>query len=106
MMKEMVFVGNEKLIGEVIAVHGDSTIIQVYEETSGLTLGEPVAPAGAAMSVTLGPGLLGNIFDGIERPLRTIKDESGAFISRGLRPDAVDMNKNGMLNHRLCRRRG
>ncbi len=93
MMKEMVFVGNEKLIGEVIAVHGDSTIIQVYEETSGLTLGEPVAPAGAAMSVTLGPGLLGNIFDGIERPLRTIKDESGAFISRGLRPDAVDMNK-------------
>ena len=93
MMKEMVFVGDERLIGEVIAVHGDSTIIQVYEETSGLKLGEPVEPAGASMSVTLGPGLLGNIFDGIERPLRTIKDESGAFISRGLRPDAVDMDK-------------
>ncbi len=93
MMKEMVFVGEERLIGEVIAVHGDSTIIQVYEETSGLKLGEPVEPAGASMSVTLGPGLLGNIFDGIERPLRTIKDESGAFISRGLRPDAVDMDK-------------
>lgn len=93
MMKEMVFVGEERLIGEVIAVHGDSTIIQVYEETSGLKLGEPVEPAGASMSVTLGPGLLGNIFDGIERPLRTIKDEAGAFISRGLRPDAVDMDK-------------
>ena len=93
MMKEMVFVGDERLIGEVIAVHGDSTIIQVYEETSGLKLGEPVEPAGSSMSVTLGPGLLGNIFDGIERPLRTIKDESGAFISRGLRPDAVDMDK-------------
>lgn len=93
MMKEMVFVGNEKLIGEVIAVHGDSTVIQVYEETSGLKTGEPVEPSGSSMSVTLGPGLLGNIFDGIERPLRTIKDQSGAFISRGLRPDSIDMNK-------------
>ena len=93
MMKEMVFVGEEKLIGEVIAIHGDSTIIQVYEETSGLKTGEPVETTGAPMSVTLGPGLIGNIFDGIERPLRTIKDISGAFISRGLRPDAVDMDK-------------
>lgn len=93
MMKEMVFVGEEKLIGEVIAIHGDSTIIQVYEETSGLKTGEPVETTGAPMSVTLGPGLIGNIFDGIERPLRTIKDMSGAFISRGLRPDAVDMDK-------------
>ena len=93
MMKEMVFVGDERLIGEVIAIHGDSTIIQVYEETSGVKIGEPVETTGAPMSVTLGPGLIGNIFDGIERPLRTIKDMSGAFISRGLRPDAVDMDK-------------
>lgn len=93
MMKEMVFVGEERLIGEVIAIHGDSTIIQVYEETSGVKIGEPVETTGAPMSVTLGPGLIGNIFDGIERPLRTIKDMSGAFISRGLRPDAVDMDK-------------
>lgn len=93
MMKEMVYVGEESLIGEVIAIHGDSTVIQVYEETSGLKVGEPVTATGAPMSVTLGPGLIGNIFDGIERPLRAIKDMSGAFISRGLRPDAVDMDK-------------
>ncbi len=92
-MKEMVYVGDEKLIGEVIAVHGDSTIIQVYEETSGLSVGEPVEATGEPMSVTLGPGLIGNIFDGIERPLRIIEEQSGAFISRGLRPDAIDMDK-------------
>ena len=93
MMKEMVYVGDEQLIGEVIAIHGNSAIIQVYEETSGLKVGEPVSSTGAPMSVTLGPGLIGNIFDGIERPLRTIKELSGAFISRGLRPDTVDMDK-------------
>ncbi len=93
MMKEMVYVGSEKLIGEVIAVHGSSTVIQVYEETSGLKIGEPVEASGAPMSVALAPGLIGNIFDGIERPLKTIRDMSGAFISRGLRPDAVDMEK-------------
>ncbi len=93
MMKEMVYVGSEKLIGEVIAVHGESTVIQVYEETSGLKIGEPVEASGAPMSVALAPGLIGNIFDGIERPLKTIRDMSGAFISRGLRPDAVDMER-------------
>lgn len=93
MMKEMVFVGHERLIGEVIAIHGEDTIIQVYEETSGLKVGEPVEGTSAPMSVSLGPGLIGNIFDGIERPLRAIKDLSGAFISRGLRPDAVDMSR-------------
>lgn len=93
MMKEMVRIGNEGLIGEVIAIHGDSTIIQVYEETSGLKVGEPVMSTGMPMSVTLGPGLIGNIFDGIERPLVSIKEMSGAFISRGLSPDAFDMDK-------------
>ncbi len=92
-MMEMVYVGEERLIGEVIAIHGDETVIQVYEETSGLKLGEPVTGTGAPMSVTLGPGLISNIFDGIERPLRSIEQLSGAFISRGLRPDAVDMDK-------------
>ena len=92
-MMETVYVGNERLIGEVIAIHGDSVIIQVYEETSGLTVGEPVESTGRPMSVTLGPGLIGNIFDGIERPLRSIEALSGSFISRGLRPDAVDMHK-------------
>ena len=92
-MLEMVYVGEERLIGEVIAVHGEFTLVQVYEETSGLTLGEPVDSTGEAMSVTLGPGLIGNIFDGIERPLKSIKNISGAFITRGLRPDAIDNNK-------------
>ncbi|MEE1014361.1 MAG: V-type ATP synthase subunit A [Clostridia bacterium] len=92
-MMEMVYVGKEQLIGEVIAVHGDCTIIQVYEETSGLTIGEPVVSTGRPMSVTLGPGLIGNIFDGIERPLTSMEALSGAFISRGLRTDAVPMEK-------------
>lgn len=93
MMKEMVFVGDEELVGEVIAIHDEFTTIQVYEETSGLKTGEPVTSTGEMMSVVLGPGLIGNIFDGIERPLATIKESSGAFIKRGLRPDTVDMNK-------------
>lgn len=92
-MLEMVYVGGEKLIGEVIGVHGEDAIIQVYEETSGLKVGEEVLGTGSPMSVTLGPGLIGNIFDGIERPLRSIEEISGAFISRGLAPDAVDMDK-------------
>ncbi len=92
-MLEMVYVGNERLIGEVIGVHEEDAIIQVYEETSGLKPGEIVCGTGGPMAVTLGPGLIGNIFDGIERPLREIENLSGAFISRGLAPDAVDMDK-------------
>lgn len=93
MMKEMVYVGDDGLMGEVIAIHDDATIIQVYEETAGLKIGEPVENTGFPMSVTLGPGLISNIFDGIERPLSTIKDISGAFISRGLRPDPIDSER-------------
>ena len=92
-MLETVFVGNERLIGEVIAVHDGLTVIQVYEETAGLKIGEPVEGTGAPMSVTLGPGLIGDIFDGIERPLKEIEKSSGGFISRGLMPDAVDLDK-------------
>lgn len=103
-MMEMVFVGEERLVGEIIAIHGEDTIIQVYEETSGLTVGEPVEGTGAPMSVTLGPGLLGNIFDGIERPLKSIEEISGAFISRGLRPDAVDLSKGWQV--KICAEKG
>ena len=103
-MMEMVFVGNERLVGEIIAIHGEDTVIQVYEETSGLTVGEPVEGTGAPMSVTLGPGLLGDIFDGIERPLKSIESISGAFISRGLRPDAVDMDKKWQV--KICAAKG
>ncbi len=82
-MMEMVFVGNERLVGEVIGVSEKMTTIQVYEETTGLRPGEPVYGTGSPMNVTLGPGLLDNIFDGIERPLKEIAKQKGPFISRG-----------------------
>ncbi|MDD3430316.1 MAG: V-type ATP synthase subunit A, partial [Oscillospiraceae bacterium] len=71
-MLEMVYVGNAGLIGEVIGVNTDFTTIQVYEVTTGLRVGEPVKSTGAPLSATLGPGIIQNIFDGIERPLKRI----------------------------------
>ena len=92
-MMEMVYVGDEKLIGEVIGIDSKYTTIQVYEVTTGLTPGQPVVGTGSPMSVTLAPGIISNIFDGIERPLRDIAAGSGAFISRGSDMPAVDENK-------------
>ncbi len=92
-MQEMVYVGNEKLIGEVIGIRPDLTIIQVYEVTTGLKIGEPVIPTGHPMAATLGPGILTNIYDGIERPLKIFEDTSGAFIQRGLNIGALDEEK-------------
>ena len=82
-MMEKVFVGKQRLMGEVISVSREETVIQVYESTTGLCPGEPVEPTGKPISVTLGPGILRNIFDGIERPLKEIAKESGAFIATG-----------------------
>ena len=82
-MQEMVYVGNARLVGEVIGIHAEETVIQVYEVTTGLSPGEPVFSTGAPISVLLGPGILDNIFDGIERPLRDIHRQSGAFIRTG-----------------------
>lgn len=92
-MMEMVYVGNRRLIGEVIGLTDEETTIQVYEGTSGLKTGEPVEPTGAPMSVTLGPGILMNIFDGIERPLRTLEEKSGAFIADGLDVPILDTER-------------
>lgn len=92
-MLETVFVGNSRLIGEVIGLKKDMTTIQVYEETTGLTVGEPIYATGAPMQVTLGPGLLGNIFDGIQRPLPAIEKQFGAFIGRGAQFFALDTEK-------------
>lgn len=92
-MQEMVYVGEEKLVGEVIALDKDMTTIQVYEETTGLRPGEEVIASGSAVSVTLAPGILNNIFDGIERPLEKISEAGGAFITRGVSVDALDRNK-------------
>lgn len=92
-MQEMVYVGREKLVGEVIALDKEMTTIQVYEETTGLRPGEEVIASGSAVSVTLAPGILNNIFDGIERPLEKISEAGGAFITRGVSVDALDRNK-------------
>ena len=92
-MSEMVYVGKEHLVGEVISLDKDLTTIQVYEETSGLRPGEEVTASGAAVSVTLAPGILNNIFDGIERPLERIAESGGAFITRGVSVDELDREK-------------
>ena len=92
-MLEMVYVGNKRLIGEVISVNDKITTIQVYESTTGLCPGEPVEPTGAPMSANLGPGILSNIFDGIERPLKKIAEQSGAFISEGSNVPSLDTER-------------
>ena len=92
-MQEMVYVGEKRLIGEVIRVESDYTTIQVYESTTGLKPGEPVESTGAPMSATLAPGIITNIFDGIERPLRKLSEMSGAFIADGANIPSVDMEK-------------
>ena len=92
-MQEMVYVGNKRLIGEVIRVTAEYTTIQVYEGTTGLMPGEPVEATGAPMSATLGPGILDNIFDGIERPLKRLEEISGAFIADGANVTSLDTEK-------------
>jgi V/A-type H+-transporting ATPase subunit A len=92
-MYEVVRVGNQHLIGEVIEVGNEEFTAQVYEETSGLAPGEPVVSTGDALSVELGPGLLGSIYDGIQRPLPKLQQLSGDFISRGLNVDGLDKEK-------------
>lgn len=92
-MMEMVHVGKQKLVGEIIGITDDITTIQVYEETTGLKPGDPVEGTGAPMNVLLGPGIIHNIFDGIERPLKAIEEEAGAFINRGSSVSALDDKK-------------
>lgn len=92
-MLEMVYVGHAKLMGEVISISKDLTTIQVYETTTGLKPGEPVISTGSPICVTLGPGILRNIFDGIERPLKAIAEQSGAFIEAGSDVDSLDVEK-------------
>ncbi len=89
-MMEMVYVGDARLVGEVIGLDSRKTTIQVYEETGGLHCGEPVYSTGGPMCVTLGPGILRNIYDGIQRPLPAIQQQSGAFIGRGSAVPALD----------------
>ncbi|MDL2288743.1 V-type ATP synthase subunit A [Oscillospiraceae bacterium OttesenSCG-928-F05] len=90
---DTVYVGHERLIGEVVGVHADETIVQVYEDTVGLSPGQPVETTGAPMSIRLGPGLLNNMFDGIARPLRALEAQSGSFIARGLNITSLDTER-------------
>ncbi|MDY6778940.1 MAG: V-type ATP synthase subunit A, partial [Candidatus Nanohaloarchaea archaeon] len=89
-MNDVVRVGEEGLLGEVIQIEGNKTYIQVYEDTTGIKPGEPVKNTGSPLSVELGPGILGRIYDGLQRPLPEIEEESGSFIERGIDAPGID----------------
>src|SRR3989344_6001032 len=92
-MDDVCRVGNEKLMGEVIQIDGDKIIIQVYEDTSGIKPGEPVINTGEPLKVELGPGMLGSIYDGIQRPLPVLIKQMGDFIKRGVDAPGLDYEK-------------
>jgi V/A-type H+-transporting ATPase subunit A len=92
-MNDVVYVGDEGLMGEVIEIEGDVTTIQVYEETSGVRPGEPVESTGEPLTVDLGPGLLDSIYDGVQRPLEILEEEMGAFLDRGVDAPGIDLEK-------------
>ncbi len=103
-MSEMVYVGKHRLIGEVIGLRREEATIQVFEETTGLRPGETVEGAGKAICVTLAPGIISNIFDGIERPLQLIGEKNGAYIPRGVSVDLLD--KDRKWETKICIKRG
>jgi len=92
-MSETVEVGEERLIGEVIALDGEVATLQIYEDTGGIRPGDPVEGQGAPLSVEIGPGLLGQIFDGIQRPLKALARVTGIFIGRGAQVAPLDRKK-------------
>jgi V/A-type H+-transporting ATPase subunit A len=92
-MYDIVRVGDEGLMGEVIRLEGDTATIQVYEDTSGLMFGDPVESTEGPLTVELGPGLLSSIYDGVQRPLPLIAEQSGDFIERGTVASALDREK-------------
>jgi V/A-type H+-transporting ATPase subunit A len=92
-MNDVVYVGDEGLMGEVIEIEGNRTTIQVYEETSNVAPGEPVTNTGEPLSVDLGPGMLYSIYDGVQRPLDVLEDRMGAFLDRGVDAPGIDMDE-------------
>ncbi|WP_256545862.1 ATP synthase subunit A [Halobellus inordinatus] len=93
-MNDVVYVGDEGLMGEVIEIEGDTTTIQVYEETSGISPGEPVESTGEPLSVDLGPGLLDTIYDGVQRPLDVLEDKMGSpYLDRGVDAPGIELDK-------------
>ena len=102
-MYDVVRVGDEGLMGEVIEIHGDQSVIQVYEDTSGIRPGEPVLNTQETLSVALGPGLLTQIYDGIQRPLQTLEEQMGFFITRGVDATPLTWRRPGPLSHKSPR---
>src|SRR3972149_11019476 len=100
-MFELVKVGEVGVIGEIIRLEGDVAVIQAYEETEGIKLGEKVVGTGRPLSVELGPGLIGQIFDGVQRPLPVISDTVGPFIQRGTEAPALDRKKKWYFQHKM-----
>ncbi len=92
-MYDVVKVGKQGLIGEIIQLRGEKAVIQVYEDTTGMSPGEPVTSTGVPLSVELGPGILGNIYDGIQRPLEILREKTGAFIGKGVAAEAIDRKR-------------
>ncbi|PUA31314.1 MAG: V-type ATP synthase subunit A [Candidatus Terraquivivens tikiterensis] len=92
-MYETVYVGEERLIGEIIRLTGDTAFIQVYENTSGLSVGEPVYGTGQPLSVMLGPGIIGSVYDGVQRPLDRIASTIGPFVKRGVQVPPLPLEK-------------
>ena len=101
-MLELVEVGDDRLVGEVIGLNGDDITVQVYEETSGMKPGAPVYGTGLPLSVELGPGLIKSIFDGVQRPLPLIEMETGSFIGRGMRLDPL-ISKRSLAIYPICK---
>ncbi|MGM0716033.1 MAG: ATP synthase subunit A [Halobacteriota archaeon] len=97
-MNDVVYVGEEGLMGEVIEIEGDTTTIQVYEETSDVAPGEPVENTGEPLSVDLGPGMLDSIYDGVQRPLDVLEEKMGAFLDRGVDAPGIDLEKTWEFN--------
>ena len=102
-MFDIVRVGDERLVGEIIRLDGDTAFVQVYEDTSGLTVGEPIVSTGLPLSVELGPGMLNGIYDGIQRPLDKIREQSGDFIARGIEVSRVSTATRSGASRPACR---
>src|SRR6266704_7072953 len=92
-MYEVVRVGSQGLIGEIIRIEGERATVQVYEETAGIRPGEIVERSGKPLSVELGPGITGQIYDGIQRPLTVLFEKTGPFVKRGIAPSPIDISK-------------
>lgn len=100
-MMELVEIGHEHLIGEIIELDDDQATIQVYESTTGLKPGSPIYGTGLPLSVELGPGLIGNIYDGIQRPLQKILEQAGNFMERGVKVEVLDRTKQWLFSPRM-----